>query len=35
MYQIMATVFFKRLNKEEKIDALLEVIELLKGNSDE
>lgn len=31
MYQVMAKVFFDRLSKEEKIDALLEVIFITKG----
>jgi len=31
LYRTMALTFFNRLNKEEKIDALLEVVSILKA----
>jgi len=31
-YRIMSHVFFRRLNKDEKIDALIEVAEFIRDN---
>lgn len=35
LYQVMAKVFFDKLNHEEKIEALVEVVELLKQDTEE
>jgi hypothetical protein len=32
LYRAMSIIFFNRLTKDEKVDALLEVIDVLKGN---
>lgn len=34
MYQIMAKVFYDRLSKEEKMDALLEVMSVMNGETE-